>query len=100
MQLRNLVKQAMLDKAPALYRELESKGTLQQAVSDRAEEISDAVMARAEGIARAQGYGKLMKSDPMKAVGVKNSAKQAAREEVLSQMLEFPQDGTSPPSQA
>jgi hypothetical protein len=95
MQTINVVKEAVKDKAPALFKELSAKGELNRFAADLAGQISEAVSIRSREIAQKQGYSKLMQSDPMKAVGVMNSAMALAREEVFANMLEFPQDETS-----
>lgn len=97
MQTVNLVLVALKNKAPELHKSLESKGKLNEYTQELASQISSAVSQRAREIAQAQGYSKLMQTDPMKAVGVMNTALALAREEVHAQMLEFPQDETSPP---
>lgn len=99
MQTHSLVKEALKDKAPALHKTLAAQGKLNEYVRDLADQINLAVGERSREIAAKQGYSKLMETDPMKAVGVMNSAKQLAREEVHAQMLEFPQDETSRQSQ-
>lgn len=92
MQTVNLVKAAMREKAPRLYRSLLASGELNQYAKDLAAEISSAVVSRTKEIAEANGYSAALKSDPMKAVGTMNMAGVLAREEVFAQMLEFPQD--------
>lgn len=98
--LQTLVRDALKDKNPALYKELQAQGGLNDFLAERTQEIQDAVHNRAREIALAQGYNELLKSDPMRAVGVMNMALGLAREEVFAEMLEFPLDETSQPRPA
>ncbi len=99
MQTTTLVKTALQQKNPALYKTLSDKGELNSYVMDLADQISSEVVTLGMEIAQKNGYSKTLLTDPMKAVGIMNQSKALAREQVYSQMLEFPQDETSPANQ-
>lgn len=99
MSMIQTVLLAIKDKAPQLHRQLRANGELNQYAADLAEQIQENVGIEARKIAEHHGYSKLLKTEPMKAVGVMNMAGVLAREIVLAQMLEFPPEETSPPSQ-
>jgi len=94
-----LVRDALMDKNPYLFRVLQQHGDLNEFLAQRTEEIKDAIHNREREIALAQGYNELLQSDPMQAVSVMKMAGLMAREEVFAELLEFPQDETSPPRQ-
>lgn len=85
----NLVRDALKDKSPALFKELQMRGGLNDFLSEKAEEVQDAIHNREREIAQAQGYNQLLLTDPMKAAGVMKMASALAREEVFAEMLEF-----------
>lgn len=95
--VQTLVRDAIKDKMPDLFKELQMRGGLNEFVTEKAEEIQDAIHNREREIALAQGYNQLLQSDPMKAAGVMKMAGALAREEVFAEMLEFPQGETSQP---
>lgn len=78
------------EKSPTLYRRLAESGELDEFVTTRAEEISDAVGTLTMEIAAKNGANKT--TDYMEKVGILNMAQSQAREIVLAEMLEFPQD--------
>ena len=92
--IEKMVLQALKDKAPSLHQELNEARTLRQFVTERADEIREAVHNRGWEIALAQGYNQLLQTDPMKASGVMNMALALAREEVFAELLEFPPETT------
>lgn len=96
MNTVDLVRNALKEQNPALYSSLQHSGKLNEFLDERTEEIKDVVHNRGYEIARSQGYNKLLETDPIQAVGVMNMALALAREEVFAEMLEFPQDETSP----
>ena len=93
MNTEKLVLAALKEKSPALHRQLAQSGKLQAFVKERSEEIADQRATLTMEIANRNG---LQKADPMKAVGIMSQADSLATESVLSAMLEFPQDETSP----
>ena len=95
--LYNTVKQALKDKSPALFKTLSEKGELSSYLDNLVDEIKSQTNSRAVTIANRQGYQK--EPDLIKRAGLLNSAHEAAQEIVLSDMLEFPQGGTSPQNQ-
>ncbi len=92
-QTEELVRSALKEKAPALYRSLAASGELKQFVAVKAAEIVEQVHDLAMQIAENNGYNET--DDPMKRVGIYNMAAALAREIVFAEMLEFPPDPTS-----
>ena len=98
MRTEELVREALRHKAPSIYKQLMENGKLSEFLKERADEIREAVATLGREIAVKHGYNEAMKTDPMKAVGIHNMADALAREIVYAEMLEFPQDETSPQS--
>lgn len=98
--LHNLVRDALKDKNPTLFKDLQRTGGLNDFLAERTEAIQDFVHNREREIALAQGYSQLLQSDPMKAASVMKMASALAREEAFAEMLEFPPDETFPPRPA
>lgn len=98
--LQTLVRDALKIKNPPLFRELQMRGGLNEFLAEKVEEIQDAIHNREREIAQAQGYNRLLRTNPMEAVGVMNMASALAREEVLDEMLEFLLPETSQPRPA
>ena len=92
-----MVLQALKDKAPDLHKELMESGKLKGFVRERAEEIAALTTTLAHQMADKQGYAKT--EDPMERARIMNGVLPMAREVVLAEQLEFPQDETSPQSQ-
>jgi len=86
---------AIKDKAPKLHKDLKEKGMLNQYAADLADQISEEVVAMTMQDHKRERWDKL---DPMARAAKMNAAKAINREIVLAQMLEFPQDETSPAS--
>lgn len=87
-----LVLSALKDKAPTLHKGLQASGQLNQFVKERADEIADSVVTRAQEIARKQGRDKAKTLEEK--AGILKMSEALANEQVLSEMLEFPQDET------
>lgn len=96
-QMTQTVRLALKDKNPALFKELQMRGGLNDFLSERTAEIQDAIVSRTMEIARWQGLTEA--TNPMDKAAMLKVAESLAVEEVLAEMLEFPQDETSPPSQ-
>lgn len=90
MRTDQLVMEALKHKAPQLMAELQASGNLEEYVSNLTEEIPLEIGSLSMTIAKKQGYDQ--ESDFAKRVGILNSATQVAREIVLAEMLEFPQE--------
>lgn len=89
MQTYDLVKAALKDKSPALYKSLAASGELTPFVTERADEInSEIVTLTMELSAKARKTA----ADPMELAQILKGYDAMAREIVLSQMLEFPQE--------
>ena len=99
MNTEKLVMAALKEKAPALLQQLTQSGELRQFVMDQAEEITDQIGTLGMQIASKRGCFKPPFPDPMTKVGIMNMANSMATEIVLHEMLQFPQDETSPSSQ-
>ena len=96
MQTHNLVKDALKAKAPSLHKSLVATGQLSQYAADLADQISDQVVTLTQAQRIKEGWDKL---GPAECAAKMRTASSLNRELVLAQMLEFPQDETSPPSQ-
>lgn len=97
MQLHNLVKETLKAKAPALFKEMDSKGTLAAFVRDAAEEISSNVVTMTQQQRAAQKWDSL---GPMESAKRIRAADLAHQEMAMAQWVESLQAETSPPSQA
>lgn len=101
MQMDNLEKMvlaALKDKAPSLHKELAASGKLRAFVTERADEINSEITTLTAEIAHKQPEYKNAKT-LMERAGVLKMAEFLAMERVFAEMLEFPQDETSQPSQ-
>ena len=99
MDTQSLVRAALKGKNPDLHAQLTKAGTLTAFVQDLAEEINSQVVTLAHQIAAKKGCFTPPFPDPLEKVGIMKMADKLASETVLSEMLEFPQDETSPQSQ-
>jgi hypothetical protein len=89
METYGLVKAALKEKNPALFKELSDSGELHQFVTERADEInSEIVTLMMELSAKARKAT----SDPMEVAQILKGYDSMAREIVLAEMLEFSQD--------
>jgi uncharacterized coiled-coil DUF342 family protein len=93
-----MVLQALKDKAPSLHRQLSEAGTLRQFVTERADEMNEEIVTLTMEIATPKPEYKNAKT-LIERAGVLKMAEIQAKEIVFAEMLEFPQDETSPPSQ-
>jgi hypothetical protein len=89
MTMQSLVKAALKDKNPTLYRRLAESGELNGFVTTRAEEISDAVVSMTMEQRRKEKWDKL---GPLVVAEKAQVANALNREIVLAEMLEFPTD--------
>ena len=96
MQTANLVKAALKNKNPDLHRSLQQKGELNAFAVDLADQISEQVVTLTQAQRIKEGWDKL---GPMECAARMRTASSLNRELVLAEMLEFPQDQTSPQSQ-
>lgn len=94
----NLVLTALKEKNPSLHKELQASGKLSEFVRDRADQIADASMTLTMEIARKNGRDKAKTME--EEAGILKMSQALADEKVLAELLEFPQDETSPSSQA
>jgi hypothetical protein len=92
-----IVLAALKEKSPALHRQLADSGKLRDFLTDQAEEIDSQIGTLMMELAAKQGANKA-KSLPEKA-GILKACESMATEIVLAEMLDFPQDETSPQSQ-
>ena len=88
----NLVREALKNKNPALFNSLQTSGKLNEFVTETAEEISSQIVTRVQEMRRQNKWDNL---PPMELAQHLKAADATAREIVLSEMLEFPQDETS-----
>lgn len=96
MSMHQTVELALKDKSPELYAGLKAKGELNAYVSDLKDQISSQVVSLTMAQRQRENWDRL---GPMEVVRRMNMAQAAYREQVLNDMLEFPRDETSPPSQ-
>ncbi|CQR43104.1 hypothetical protein THICB3320147 [Thiomonas sp. CB3] len=96
MLIRNLILQALKDKAPSTFRSLQSSGKLRQYVSDLDEQVSSQVVQMNMADAQRLGWNKL---GPMERAKLLKAAHAQNLEIVLHDLLEFLPDETSLQSQ-
>ena len=89
--------EALKHKSPLLMEELRLRGNLEAYIEEMASEISSATTSLALQIAKKHGYDQV--KTMMEGVALLNGAIPLAMEIVLAEMLEFPQDETSPQNQ-
>ena len=87
---------AIKDKAPALHKSLAASGKLNAYAQELADQINQATVDLTMEDHKRNRWDKL---DPMERAAKMNSAKAINREVAMAQVLEFPQDETSPQSQ-
>lgn len=95
MQLYNLVVEALKEKAPDLHKKLSAAGTLREFARDLAAEISSQVVTLTQEQRQRENWDKL---GPMECAARMRAADLSNLEVVLADLLEFPQDETSPQS--
>ena len=93
MQTYDLVKTALKDKNPALYKSLTESGELNQFVMERVGEIQDEIATLTMELS---SKARKAAADPMELAQILKGYDAMAREIVLAEMLEFPQDDESP----
>jgi hypothetical protein len=99
MSMTETVRLALQERSPALFRQLQQAGTLQAFVTERADEINQQIADMAMNSPQVRKAWSPDSNLPMmEQAAILNSQTAIARELVLSEMLEFPQDETSPPS--
>lgn len=96
--MENLVLAALKEKAPALHAGLAATGKLREFVKERADEMTEEIVTLTAEIAHRQPEYKNAKT-LIERAGVLKMAESLAKERVFAEMLEFPQDETSLPSQ-
>ena len=96
MQMVNLVKAAMRDKAAALHQRLEAAGKLSAYASDLASQISSETVRLTQEQRRREKWDNL---GAMACAAKMKMADALNQELVLRDLLEFPQEETSRPSQ-
>ena len=89
MSMQKLVRAALKDKSPTLYRRLAASGELDEFVTTRAEEISDAVVSMTQEQRLKEKWDRL---GPVECAARMQTATSMNREIVLAEMLEFPTD--------
>ena len=89
MQTYSLVKAALKEKNPALFKELSASGELHQFVTERADEIQDEIATLTMELS---AKARKATSDPMEVAQILKGYDSMAREIVLAEMLEFSQD--------
>ena len=93
MQTTSLVKAALKEKAPALLKSLQEAGKLNDYVSELASQISSETVRLTQEQRRREKWDAL---GPMVCAGRMKMADALNQEIVLADLLEFPQDETSP----
>lgn len=93
MQLHNLVMETVKAKAPALHKEMASKGTLTAFVRDAAEEISDQVTTATQAQRK---LGKWDNLGPMESAARMRAADLMNQEQALAEWAESLPAETSP----
>lgn len=96
MQAETLVKEAIKDKAPKLHAELLAGGKLDKYAQELASQISSEVVSLTQQQRMLERWDKL---GPMECAARMKTAASLAQEAVLAELLEFPQDENSQPSQ-
>ncbi len=96
--LTQTIEKAMQDRAPQLHAELKAAGKLTPFLRDKAAEINSQVATATMERRVSEGWDK--QDLPFnKMVGNLNAAQASAMETALDEALQFPQAGTSSPSQ-
>jgi hypothetical protein len=95
MTLQATIEAAMKERAPTLHRDLKAAGKLTAHVRDLAAQINSQVVDAVMAQRLAKKWDRL---PPMELAKQMKGAETVAREIALSEALQFPPDGTSPPS--
>ena len=88
----SLVREALKHKSPALFSSLQHSGKLNEFVQETADEIASQIVSL---VHQMRMHGKWDSLPPMELAQNLKMADATAREIVLAEMLEFPQDETS-----
>ena len=89
MQTYSLVKAALKEKNPALFKELSASGELHQFVMERADEIDSAIVTLTMELSN---KARMAAKNPMEVAELLKGYEAMAKEVVLADLLEFPQD--------
>ena len=92
MSMETTVRLALKDKNPALFKSLTASGELHTFVMERADEIQDEIAALTMELS---AKARKTAADPMELAQILKGYDAMAREIVLAEMLEFPQDDIS-----
>ena len=91
MQTYDLVKLALKEKNPALYKSLAATGELHPFVMERADEIDSANVTLTMELSN---KARMAAKNPMDVAELLKGYESMAKEAVFEEMLEFPQDET------
>ena len=89
MSMQNLVRAALKEKSPTLYRRLAESKELDEFVMTRAEEIVSAILSMTQEQRLKEKWDKLGPVECVELIQVNDALN---REIVLAEMLEFPTD--------
>lgn len=92
MEMRQLVKAALEDKNPKLYKALKAEGTLNEYVAEIAKEASSQIVTLTQAQRMKEKWDKL---GPMECAARIRAADAENLRVVMADLLEFPQDETS-----
>jgi len=93
MGMIQTVEKTIKEKAPKLYQQLQEKGTLRQHAMDLAEQINTETVRLVQEDRRKNHWDKL---GPMDLAAKLKMSDALNQERVMADLLEFPQDETSP----
>lgn len=94
MQIHDLIKAAMRDKAPQLHAQLTAKGKLTEHVKELADQVAEQTVTLTQADRVREKWDKL---GPMECAKKLRMASALNHETALANALEFPLDETSPP---
>ena len=89
MSMETTVRLALKDKNPALFKELSASGELNQFVMERADEINSAIVTLTMELSN---KARMAAKNPMEVAELLKGYEAMAKEIVLADLLEFPQD--------
>ena len=95
MSMVQTVEAAIKEKAPALHKQLAAKGELREYVRDLSDQISSVTVDLTQAQRQREQWDKL---GPMECAAKMQMAAGLNREIAMEQVLQFPQDETSPQS--
>jgi len=95
-ELRQMIEEAMQERAPSMYERLKADGTLQQVVAEREDAARQSYLDAVSLIPKDE-QSRIQELPYLEQVHQREARNRAAAETAIEQALEFPSEDESPP---